>query len=47
MQNMTQLDALIKKNYILAQQKSIFKIEMFSSEIEVKKLSLKLKNTIG
>ena len=34
---MTQGDALITKNNILAHQKSIFKIEILSSEIEGKK----------
>ena len=37
MQNMTQRDALITKNYIWAHQKIKFKIEIFWSEIEVKK----------
>ena len=44
---MTQRDVLITKHYILAHQKSISKIEIFSSEIEVKKISLKLENRIA
>ena len=47
MRNITQRDAQITKNYILADKKSIFNIEIFSSVIEVKKLSLKLENIIG
>ena len=39
---MTQRDALITKSYILAHKKSIFKMEIFSSELERKKISLKL-----
>ena len=38
MQNMTQRDVLNTKNYILAIKKLIFKIEIFSSKIEVKKI---------
>ena len=44
---MTQRDLLITKNYILTVKKSIFSIEIFSSEIEVRKKSLKLENRIG
>ena len=40
---MTQRDALITKNYIWANQKINFEIKIFWSEIEVKKISLKLK----
>ena len=47
MQNMTQRDLLITKNYILAQKKSIMNIEIFSSQNELKKISLKLENRIG
>ena len=47
MQNMTQRDALITKNYIWAYKKKNFKIVIFWSEIEVKKISLKLGNRIG
>ena len=47
MRNITQRDAQITKNYILADKKSIFNIEIFSSVIEVKKFSLKLENIIG
>ena len=48
MRNMTQRDALITKNYIFWPiKKSIFKIEIFSSEIEVKKVSFTLENTIA
>ena len=46
MQNMTQRDALITKNFILAIKKSFFYLEIFSSE-NVKKISLKLENRIG
>ena len=38
---MTQRDLLNTKNYTLAIKKSIFKIEIFCSEIRVKKNSLK------
>ena len=46
---MTQRDALITKKYlyIFAIKNSIFNIEIFYSEIEVKKISLKLENGIG
>ena len=37
MQNITQRDKLMTKNYILAIKKSIFHIKMFSSEIVRKK----------
>ena len=47
MQNMSQRDALNTKNDILAHQKTILKIELFSSEIDVKKISLKFENKIG
>ena len=40
---MTQRYALNTKNYIWANQKINFKIQIFWSEIEVKKISLKLK----
>ena len=36
-----------EKVFISLMKKSMFKIEIFSSEIEVKKLSLKLENRIG
>ena len=44
---MTQRDVLITKNYILADKKSIYFIEIFSSENKLKKNSLKLENRIG
>ena len=47
MQNMTQCDVLNTKNYILPIKRLIFIIEIFSSEIERKKISLKLENKIG
>ena len=47
MRNMTQREAKITKNNILADKKSIFNIELFSSEIELKKKSLKFENRIG
>ena len=47
MQNKTQRDVLITKNYILEGKKSILNIEIFSSENKVKKISLKLENRIG
>ena len=47
MHDMTQGDELITNNYILAYQKINFKIEIFSSDIEVKKISLKLENEIS
>ena len=37
MQNMTQRDALITENYILADKKLIFRKDIFSSEHEEKK----------
>ena len=37
MPNMTQRGPLVRKNYILSSQKTIFKIEIFWSEIGVKK----------
>ena len=43
---MTQRVALITKKYLLAHQKSIFKMEIFSLEIEVKKIPLKMENKI-
>ena len=54
MQNMTHRDAVITKNYIVAHQKinfsdqnlgvkkSIFKMEIFSLEIQVKKIFFKM-----
>ena len=39
---MTHRDALITKNYTLAVEKSMFKIENFSLEIEVKKNFFKI-----
>ena len=41
MQNMTQRDVLITKNYILADKKSILNVEIFSTKNKVKKISLK------
>ena len=46
-QNMTERDALITKKHILDIKISIFMIEIFSCEIEVKTISLKLANRIG
>ena len=43
MQNITQRDKLMTKNYILAIKKSIFHIEIFSSEIVRKKFLLNWK----
>ena len=47
MPDMTQRGPPITKNYILAIRKSIFNIEIFSPEIEVKKIFLKLENRNG
>ena len=47
MQNITQRDALIAKTIFEHIKKSIFNIEIFWSEIEVKKITLKLENRIG
>ena len=44
---MTQRDAQIAKNYISPIKKSIFNVEIFSSEIKVKKISVKLENTLA
>ena len=41
---MTQRDALITKTIFEPFKKSIFKMEIFSSEIEGKNISLKLEN---
>ena len=42
MQNMTQCDALITKNYILAFKKYFFNMEIFTSEIMMKKNFFKI-----
>ena len=47
MQDITKRDPLITKNYIWALKKKNFKIVIFWSEIEMKKISLKLENRIG
>ena len=47
MQNMTPRNAMLPKNYILDRKKSILNIEIFLLEIEVKKISLRMENTIS
>ena len=47
MQNITQRDVFITKNYILAGKKSILNLQIFSSVNELKKISLKLEKRIG
>ena len=47
MLNITQRDVLMTRNNILADKKSILNIEIFSSENDLKKISLKLEKGIG